>query len=117
METPIEANFVCSEKHRVFYKKQIGKSFSFSVEFQKWLKNNPGRSYQDSIDAYYQILDDKKKYKTKIDKQFEYNTDIRDFFKYNKNKSLEQAFKCWKYKKGLKRHNKYECDDLKVLDI
>lgn len=111
----IEENFVCSEKHREFYKEQIGNSFSFNVAFQKWLKSNAGKTYQNSIDAYYQILEDKKKNKTTIDKQFEYNTYIRDFFDDNKDKSLEEAIKCWKYKKSLKGHNKYEKDDLKIL--
>lgn len=121
LSTIIEDNFVCSEKHRAFYKKQVGDNFSFNVAFQKWLKNNSGKTYQDSIKAYYQILEDKKKNKTIIDKQFEYNTYIRDFFDDNKDKTdthmgLEQAIKCWKYKKSLKGHNKYEKDDLKALD-
>ena len=116
LDTIIEENFVCSEKHRAFYKEQIGNSFSFNVIFQKWLKTNSGKTYQDSINAYYQILEDKKKNKTTIDKQFEYNTYIRDFFADNKDKSLDQAIKCWKYKKSLKGHNKYEKDDLKVLE-
>lgn len=116
LDTVIEENFVCSQKHREFYKNQIGNSFSFNVAFQKWLKNNPGKTYQDSINAYYQILEDKKKNKTTIDKQFEYNTYIRDFFNDNKDKSLEQAIKCWKYKKSLKGHNKYEKEDLKILN-
>ena len=115
LDSIIEENFVCSEKHREFYKNQIGKSFSFNVLFQKWLKNNSGKTYKKSIDAYYQILKDKKKNKTTIDKQFEYNTYIRDFFEDNKDKSLEQAIKCWKYKKSLKGHNKYEREDLKAL--
>lgn len=115
LETIIEENFVCSEKYRAFYKEQIGKSFSFNVAFQKWLKSNPGKTYKDSITAYYQILEDKKKNKTTIDKQFEYNTYIRDFFADNKDKGLEQAIKCWKYKKSLKGHNKYEKEDLEVL--
>lgn len=115
LDTLIEENFICSEKHRAFYKEQIGNSFSFNVAFQKWLKSNAGKTYQNSIEAYYQILEDKKKNKTTIDKQFEYNTYIRDFFDDNKDKSLEQAIKCWKYKKGLKGHNKYEKDDLKIL--
>lgn len=80
LDTVIESNFVCSEKHRAFYKEHIGNSFSFNVLFQKWLKSNAGKTYRDSIDAYYQILEDKKKNKTAIDKQFEYNTYIRDFF-------------------------------------
>ena len=116
LDTIIEENFICSEKHRAFYKEQIGNNFSFNLFFQKWLKSNSGKTYQDSITAYYQILEDKKKNKTTIDKQFEYNTYIRDFFNDNKNKSLEQAIKCWKYKKSLKGHNKYERDDLKILN-
>lgn len=115
LDTKIEENFVCSEKHRAFYKEQIGNSFSFNVAFQKWLKSNSGKTYQDSINAYYQILEDKKNNKTTIDKQFEYNTYIRDFFEDNKDKSLELAIKCWKYKKSLKGHNKYEKEDLEIL--
>ena len=116
LDTIIEENIVCSEKHRAFYKEQIGNKFSFNVLFQKWLKSNAGKTYQDSVKAYYQILEDKKKNKTTIDKQFEYNTYIRDFFNDNKDKSLEQAIKCWKYKKSLKGHNKYEKEDLKILN-
>ena len=116
LDSIIENNFVCSEIHREFYKKEIGKSFSFNVLFQKWLKNNAGKTYKDSIDAYYQILEDKKNNKTTIDKQFEYNTYIRDFFNDNKDKTLDDAIKCWKYKKSLKGHNKYEKEDLKVLE-
>lgn len=115
LDTIIEENFVCSETHRAFYKEQIGNSFSFNVAFQKWLKSNAGKTYQDSIDAYYQILEDKKNNKSSIDKQFEYNTYIRDFFEDNKDRSLDQAIKCWKYKKSLKGHNKYEKEDLKIL--
>ena len=114
-DTIIEENFVCSEKHRKFYEEQIGKNFTFNVIFQKWLKSNAGKTYKDSIDAYYQILEDKKKNKMTIDKQFEYNTYIRDFFSDNKGLSLNDAIKCWKYKKGLKGHNKYEKDDLNAL--
>lgn len=116
LDTIIEENFVCSEKHRAFYKEQIGNSFSFNVAFQKWLKSNAGKTYRDSIVEYYQILEDKKKNKTTIDRQFEYNTYIRDFFNDNKDKSLEQAIRCWKYKKSLRGNNKYEREDLNALN-
>ena len=106
---------MCSEKHRAFFKEKIGKSFSFNVAFQKWLKSNTGKTYGDAIKAYYQILEEKKKVKTKIDKQFEYNKYIRDFFEDNKGASLEEAIICWKYKKGLQGHNRYEKSDLAVL--
>jgi len=111
----IENNFVCSEIHRAFFKKYIGNSFKFNVLFQKWLKNNAGKTYNDAIKAYYEILEDKKNNKHDIDKQFEYNTYIRDFFASNKDKSLKDAIKCWNYKKEVKGHHKYENDDLKIL--
>jgi len=111
----IEANIVCSEKHRAFFKDKIGKSFSFNVAFQKWLKSNAGKTYADAINAYYQILEEKKKGKTVIDKQFEYNTYIRDFFADNQGKSLDDAIKCWKYKKSIEGHNRYERSDLIAL--
>ena len=77
LDSFIEGNFVCSERHRAFYKTQIGNNFSFNVTFQKWLKSNTGKTYRDSIAAYYQILEDKKRNKIPIGKQFEYNTYIR----------------------------------------
>lgn len=43
LDAIIEENFVCSEKHRAFYKEQIGNNFSFNVAFQKWLKSNSGK--------------------------------------------------------------------------
>ena len=115
-DTLIEPNIVCSEKHRAFFKEQIGKTFSFNVAFQKWLKSNSGKTYADAIQAYYAILEEKKKSKTVIDKQFEYNTYIRDFFADNNGMSLENAIKCWKYKKSLKGHNRYEKSDLIALE-
>lgn len=111
----IEPNIVCSEKHRTFFVEKIGKSFSFNVRFQKWLKGNAGKTYKDAINAYYQILEEKKKGKTTIDKQFEYNTYIRDFFRDNHGRSLQEAIVCWKYKKSLPGHNRYEESDLIVL--
>ena len=115
METRIESNFVCSERHRDFFRERIGSSFSFNVLFQKWLKANTGKTYAQAVTAYYEILEEKKRGKTVIDKQFEYNTYIRDFFVDNKGKSLQQAIQCWNYKKSLKGHNMYEKTDLGVL--
>lgn len=112
----IEDNFVCSENHRAFFKKEIGASFSFNVQFQKWLKANAGKNYSDAIAAYHQIMAEKKNGKSTIDRQFEYNTYIRDFFADNPGKALNDAIICWKYKKSQKGHNKYERSDLKALE-
>lgn len=114
-DTKIESDFVCSEKHRAYFKQKIGNSFSFNVVFQKWLKCNTGKTYGEAVLAYYQILNDKKKEKSAIDKQFEYNKYIRDFFTDNEAKTLDQAIKCWKYKKSQQGHNRYEKTDLVAL--
>lgn len=115
-DTLIENPFVCSENHRAFFKEKIGKQFSFNVQFQKWLKNNGGKSYRDAIHAYQEIIKEKKTNKTTIDKQFEYNTYIRAFFEDNKGKTLEDAIKCWKYKKSLPGQHRYEATDTLVLN-
>lgn len=111
----IEENFVSSEIKRAFFKEKIGNTFSFNVQFQKWLKANAGKTYAQAIEAYYTILEEKKTAEKVIDKQFEYNTYIRDFFKDNKDKSLNDAITCWKYKKSLSGHNRYEPSDLIAL--
>lgn len=116
-DTVIEPNIVCSEKHRAFFSEKIGKSFSFNVLFQKWLKANTGKTYGDAIRAYYRILEEKKQTKTEIGGQFEYNTYIRDFFADNPGKNLHDAIVCWNYKKGLPGHHRYEQSDLCALDL
>lgn len=116
LNTEIESNFVCSEKHRAFFKEQIGKSFTFIVPFQKWLKANAGKTYREAIQAYYKIIEQNKTEKLPIDSQFEYNTYVRAFFADNQGKSLQDAIKCWNYKKSLQGHNRYEKSDLIALN-
>ena len=57
-DTIIEPDIVCSEKHRAFFIEKINISFSFKVMFPKWLKSNAGKTYEDTINAYYQILEE-----------------------------------------------------------
>lgn len=114
-DTIVEKNFVCSQKHREFFAQQIGSSFSFKVAFQTWLKTNSGKTYQEAILAYYELLETQKQQPTKIEKQFEYNTYIRAFFAANKGASLQDAIVCWKYKKSLPGSHAYEKSDLQAL--
>ena len=115
-DTVIEAEIVYSEKLRAFFHERIGKSFSFNVPFQKWLKENAGKTYGDAVTAYYRVLEEKKRTKTAIGRQFEYNTYIRDFFADNRGKNLTDAIVCWKYKKSLPGHHRYEPSDLIALN-
>ena len=114
LDSILGENFKCSEDKREFFENEIGKGFKFKVKFQKWLKANPEKTYQDAIDAYYEFQNSKEK--TKIGNQFQYNQYIRDFFKDNDDKTLNDAIKCWKHKKSLKGHNKYERSDLDILN-
>lgn len=113
LDSKLGENFRFSEDKRAFFKNEIGNSFKFKVKFQKWLKANPDKTYRDAINAYFEIQNSKEK--TEISKQFQYNQYIRDFFDNNNDKSLDDAIKCWKYKKSLKGHNRYEDSDLKAL--
>ena len=115
-DTIIEENLTCSETHRAFFILRIGKGFYFNVPFQKWLKANAGKTYREAVESYYQILEEKRNGKKEIAAQFEYNTYIRDFFTENHGRSLEDAIACWKYKKSLPGHNRYEQSDLIALD-
>lgn len=115
LETCIEENIVCSQTHRAFFKKHIGKRFSFNTQFQEWLKNNAGKTYAQAIEAYQQIEKEKKLSKTTIPSQFEYNAYVRAFFASNKDKVLSQAIQCWKYKKSQPGSHAYEDSDLEIL--
>ncbi len=116
-ESLIESDFVCSEKHREFFKERIGNSFSFNVQFQKWLKANAGKTYAEAIEAYHEIIAEKKNTPAEIGRQFEYNTYIRAFFKDNPDRSLQQAIQCWNYKKSMPGSNLYERSDLSALEL
>ncbi len=94
LDTPIEADLVCSEIHRAFFKSHLGQQFSFNVVFQNWLKDNTGKTYQEALLAYQAILEEKKKQPTTIGQQFEYNTYIRAFFAANQGRKLPEAIAC-----------------------
>lgn len=115
LNTQLGENFKCSEDKREFFKGEIGNSFKFNVRFQKWLKENPEKTYGDAVKAYHEIRNSKEK--TQIASQFQYNQYIRDFFEDNDDKSLKDAVACWKYKKSLKGHNRYEKSDLNILKV
>ncbi|MFV0351983.1 MAG: DUF6434 domain-containing protein [Oscillospiraceae bacterium] len=111
----IESGFVCSQQHRAFFAQALGRGFRFTVPFQKWLKANAGKTYRDAINAYPAVVQAAKSGAATIDPQFEYNTYIRAFFAANKGKTLADAILCWKYKKSLPGHNRYQPADLQAL--
>lgn len=115
LNSKIEKNFVCSQVHRCYFEKVLGKSFSFNVQFQNWLKANSEKTFKDAVVAFKEIRERKKTQKMQIGEQFEYNTYIRDFFEDNEGKNLNDAIKCWNYKKQLCGSHKYSRSDLEIL--
>lgn len=113
LDTSIPADYRNNEKHRAFFKAEIGNHFRFNVPFMNWMKANAGKKYREAIDEWIRIYEEKKQgVKTEISPQFEYNQYTRDFFKANPMASREDAIKCWRYKKSLPGHNRYEDRDL-----
>jgi hypothetical protein len=81
-------------------------------------ENKGKKSYNEAIEIYNKILQDKKLgKKTEIGKQFEYNQYTRDFFKYNPNFSKMDCIKCWNYKKKQIGNHKYHNEDLIILEM
>jgi len=116
LDTVLSLPFGYSEKKRAFFKEYIGENFTFNVRFQKWIKANIGLTYRDAVEAYKNIIVEGKTTESIIDPQFEYNTYIRAFFKSNKGRTLKEAIICWKYKKSVSDHNRYEDSDLTALE-
>lgn len=113
LEMQIEPDMVCSEKHRAFFRKQIGKAFTFNVAFQKWLKSHAGSTYGKAVEKWYEIRQENKP--VEIGNQFKYNTYIHDFFHHNPGRTLKDAIRCWNYKKALPGKQRYEWEDIKIL--
>ncbi len=116
LDSKIPQKYKNDERHRAFFKSEIGEHFKFNVPFMNWMKTNSGKTYKEAISEWNRIITAKKLgYKTEISSQFQYNQYTRDFFIANPKAKRDDAIKCWKYKKSLPGHNRYEEHDLIVL--
>ncbi len=117
LDSEIPEGYKNDERHRAFFRAEIGEYFKFNVPFMNWMKENPGKTYREAIGEWKRIVNEKKHgKKTEIASQFQYNQYTRDFFTANPNANRDDAIKCWKYKKGLPGHNRYEEGDLVALE-
>ena len=55
LDDAIVPDLTCSQDLRAFFEQYLGNNFAFTVEFQKWLHDNPGLTYRDAVDAYLQL--------------------------------------------------------------
>ena len=106
----IQQDVVCSQELRAFFVEHLGNGFHFKAEFQDWLHNNAGKSFREAVEAYHSIEHSKE-----IKPQFEYNQYIRDFFADNKGATLNDAIRCWHWKKIQPGAHRYETTDKDIL--
>ena len=52
LEETIPQGIVCSQELRAFFQQHLGKGFHFKVGFQRWLKENAGKTFGDAVEAY-----------------------------------------------------------------
>jgi hypothetical protein len=52
LDEAIPQGVVCSQELRAFFQQYLGKGFHFKVEFQRWLRENAGKTYGDAVEAY-----------------------------------------------------------------
>ncbi len=111
LETVIHAGFVCTQRHRAFFKSVIGPKFHFSTALQRFFAENVGKTYQDAVDAWHAEQAQKRQpdHQTRIAPQFEYNQFIRDFFSdaQNHGKTRQDAIDAWKRKRSQPGDNRY----------
>lgn len=107
LEEVIPRGIVCSQELRAFFQQHIGNGFHFKVEFQKWLHENAGKTYGDAVVTYKTL-----EHPVEIWPQFEYNQYVRDFFADNKGAFLNDAIRCWKWKKMQPGSHRYKRSDL-----
>jgi len=118
LDAIIPRGYKNDEQHRKFFKTVIGSHFKYNVLFMSWMKANRGKTYSEAVDEWIRIDKEKKSgKKLHIAPQFEYNQYTRDFFLANPELKHGDAITCWKYKKSLRGHNKYENGDLVGLDV
>lgn len=52
LDEEIVPNLVCSQELRAFFVAHLGSGFRYTVAFQRWLHENPGKTYRDALEAY-----------------------------------------------------------------
>ena len=113
LDTVIQEHLKCSESLRSFFVSIIGPQFTFTVSFQKFLRQNIGKTYKDAMDFWHQERNQKKNSASRsvIAPQFQYNQFIRDFFanQLNQSKNRKDAIEAWR-KYRAERHERQDMD-------
>lgn len=56
LDETIPQGLVCSQELRAFFEQHLGKGFRFKVGFQRWLRENAGKTFREAVDAYRSLV-------------------------------------------------------------
>ncbi|MEM1378711.1 MAG: DUF6434 domain-containing protein [Pseudomonadota bacterium] len=116
-ETVIDAGYRNNQNVRRFFKAEIGKRFSFNIEFMNWMKANAGKTLGDAVDEWLAIEAKRKAgIRAEIPHHNQFNAYVQAFFDDNPDRSMDDARHYWKLKRSLPGHNRYERSDLELSD-
>ena len=116
-QTIIDAGYRNNQNVRRFFKAEIGKRFSFNIEFMNWMKSNNGKTLGDAVDEWLRIEALRKSgVKAEIPHHNQFNAYVQAFFEDNPGRSMDDARHFWQLKRSLPGHNRYETSDLELTD-
>ncbi len=111
LNTIVKENFRFTREIRNFFETEAGNQFHFSVTLQRFIKENPGITFQQIINEWNRQREKGETGgKKKIDPQFEYNQFTRDYFTDSKNvsKTRKDCILAWKEIRSKRGERKYK---------
>ena len=116
-DTRITTDYSTTRNVRDFFIAEIGPQFRITVPFTAWLRQHPGKTLGDAMEAWTTIVTAKKKDtgSKEIAPQFEFNRYIRAFMADNPGRSRKEAVACWMQKKQRRGPRVYHPDDLLLI--
>lgn len=117
-DTVITADISFGPNVRRYFSVQIGPAFVCHSDFMDWVKDNPGRTLGDAVEAW-RMLEARKEdpdFRREIAACNEYLQYLRDYRDANPESELAEAKACWDQKKLRPAENgrvRYAADDLR----
>ena len=116
-ETPLTNSYKNTQNVRRFFKKHLGDSFKFNIEFMAWMKFNEGKTLADAC-AEYKAMKKREadpSFQSKIEPHNQFNQYTRDFLAEHPHLGMDDVRQIWALKIALPsetgRHE-YDASDL-----
>jgi Domain of unknown function (DUF6434)/SAP domain-containing new25 len=115
--TPITPDYRNTQNVRRFFIAEIGRHFSFNIEFMAWMKENAGQTLGDAADEWKRARAlVKAGHRPAIPASNQFNAYARAFLDDNPGRSMDDVRHFWKLKRSRPGHNRYERADLDLKE-